>query len=338
MEKKLKFKDYFALYQLSLRDYFWRVDGRQTMNRIRGGDYMNAAYLFGMFIAYGLPICVLFCGVNLIKSVLLAPLRLLGILPAVTASGLGSSFLLALFLFAVFSPVTLNFDRAKYNLRFKTSNWWKNTGITPSQIKRDKGLYGEYIATMATEKCLENSGIYGRVFNSVIIPTVGEDFNEIDLISVNEAGIHVIEAKAKGGSLRGDVSGHDWYHTIGSEEHIMFNPILQNAGHIRTLSRYLRTALPGEAIDERDYINVVMFCLSGIEGHFNYDNPPSEYFLGMADGEDGYRNTNILEVYGRRFTKEEVDRIADAIAALPTYTYEQIQEKVRQREARRNGQ
>ena len=38
--KNLTIMDYFALYQMSLRSFFWRVDGRQMVTRM-GNDFLS---------------------------------------------------------------------------------------------------------------------------------------------------------------------------------------------------------------------------------------------------------------------------------------------------------
>ena len=62
--KKLGIMDYVALYKMSMRSYFWRVDNRQGMNTLnRRNEITGAAWILSMLIGYGLPIMFIF-GVN----------------------------------------------------------------------------------------------------------------------------------------------------------------------------------------------------------------------------------------------------------------------------------
>lgn len=342
MNKKLHIKDYIALYQLSLRDYFWRIDGRQTASQIRGGTIFNAVYLLTMFVTYGLPLTVIFGAVSMVQSILTLPLVLLnvggsGMFPVLATLPLT---LMGLFLFLVFSPVIFDKNRLSYNLHFLSSAWWQNTGITPSEIKRDKGVYGEYIATMAAEQSLRRNGIYGRILNNVLVPTHGEEFNEIDVLSINETGIHVIEAKAMGGAFEGSFDSETWTQYIGREKHTFYNPIRQNNGHINALAEYLYRKLPAGNLRNKasfplNFINVVLFCVSGIEDRLNHIGAPSEFFLGMAEGHDGYCKTDLVRTYRKRLTPAEIDAIAEALAEISQYTPEEVSYRVQKRNERR---
>lgn len=79
----------------------------------------------------------------------------------------------SIFLLIFCIPVTFNITRINYSLNFKNSTWWKNTGIRPSEMLSDKGLYGEYIATIYAEEHLKTNQVYGKILNNVFVPTPG---------------------------------------------------------------------------------------------------------------------------------------------------------------------
>ena len=191
--------DFAALYQMSMRSFFWKIDGRQGLKQL-GKESENSAiamafYFMALIIAYGPMVCLI--GGVLTLHFYMIPFSLIYMV--------------------LLSPVVFNFPRLKYNLKFTQSAWWQNTGVRPSQIKKDRGLYGEYIATMAAEQSLANSQVFGRVFNNVVVPKKDGDFNEIDVLSVNECGVHVIEAKARGGVFYGSLIGETWKQEIGGQ-------------------------------------------------------------------------------------------------------------------------
>lgn len=162
----------------------------------------------------------------------------------------------------------LNQDRLKINKKYYESQWWINTNIYPSEIVNDEsgGLYGEYIATIAAEKYLRDNHLKGYIFNNVIIPkeNTDGDFSEIDVLSINETGIHVIEAKAKRGYFYGCLQEKNWTQQLGNHINATENPVIQNVNHCNTLVNYLYNCFLKEDSQYFDHelpiTNVVLFC------------------------------------------------------------------------------
>ena len=134
--KKLGIPDYIALYKMSLRSYFWRVDNRQLMNKTKGRDSFSLAVWFlSVTLAYGLPVMFAFSVVSFVQAILLTPLR--WVIPAMRmnlALHPGASLGMVLmggFLLLICSPMVYNKERLKYNLHFAQTAWWNNTGISP---------------------------------------------------------------------------------------------------------------------------------------------------------------------------------------------------------------
>ncbi len=323
--KKLKFMDYVALYQMSLRRYFWQVDGRQGVEAFRSSDTINFAIWFvSKMIAY-LPVLLTLYAVMALEGLLsgntIMAMSLIGYLP----------------LLVVCYFIAFNHTKVKYNIRFTKSAWWLNTGVRPSEIKKDRGLYGEYIATMMAEECLKNCDVYGRVLNNVIVPKKNGDFTEIDIVSVNECGIHVIEAKARGGAFYGGFLAPTWQQRMGNETHEMENPVIQNQNHINFLLEYLYDHLPDGACRDKaahpyNAANVVLFASLEIEDHLDHSQAPNEYFFGNAEGRNGYQYCDLRTNYKVRFSKREVDAIADALDEISHYTREQLDSMIIERQ------
>lgn len=336
--KNLTIMDYFALYQMSLRSFFWRVDGRQMVTRM-GNDFLSLCFVgVALMFSYLIPILILWTLVTIVKSIVSIPLS---VITGNEAAGMLPIYILQLVMLIIFyiivSPLVLNKDRAKYNLHFKQSTWWKNTGISPSKIKKDKGLYGEYIATMVAEQSLERNKIYGKVFNNVVIPKNGNDYAEIDVLSINETGIHVIEAKARGGIFQGKFLGEKWTQTLGNNVHEMRNPVLQNLGHCNALSEYLNKTLPNGSTKNKatyvdNFINIVLMVIFEIEDRLDHSIAPVEYFFGMAEGNQGYQRYNVVNTFKKRLTKQEIDEIAKVIEQLPHYSQQEMEAKMQARE------
>lgn len=341
--KKLGIFDYAALYKMSLRSFFWRADGRQGMNGLRnGGDITSGLWIISGLICYGLPIIFLYGIIGFVQMLLMKPLALINPILASSAGMQPGAYLgisaMSAFLFLLCSPVVVNKDRLFYNLKFKDSAWWHNTGITPREISKDKGLYGEYIATMAAELNMKKYGLHGRVFNSVIVPKADGNFNEVDLVCVNETGIHVIEAKARGGTFLGGLTDQKWVQNIGKKTYNMTNPLFQNAGHINALTEYLFDKLPNGSARTKasfpySYINIVLMGTSDCDTS-NLDGTvtPAQFFLGATEGNNGYRNLDLKKMYKTRFSKKEVDQICAVLETISGYSHGQVQAKILRRD------
>ena len=142
--QKFEVLDYTALVKLSFRSKYWRVDHKARTDQWS----KETQWLFwGIFI-----FCVWLCTLSLKCAVLL------------------------LFFF---DP-----HYFYYAISYKKSSWYRNTGIRPSEVTRNVGIYGEYIATMCAEENLKKHKMNGRIFNSVMIPKKDGDFNEADIVVV----------------------------------------------------------------------------------------------------------------------------------------------------------
>ena len=346
--KKLGVTDYIALYKMSMRSYFWRVDGRQAMNAMNNGNEVTPVtvttpvWFISVLIGYGLPIMFAFSVVSFLQALLLTPLR--WIIPSMDGNMamhpgayVGMIFMSA-FLFLICSPLVFNKERLNYNLHFTQSAWWHNTGIAPRLIIKDRGLYGEYIATMSAEQNMKKHGLYGRVFNSVIVPKADGNFNEIDLVCVNTAGIQVIEAKYRAGIFTGGLADSEWTQYLGTQTHTMKNPLYQNNGHVNCLINHLFKKLPNGSARTKasfpySYVNVSLLTNTDCDTSRLYDGiAPAQFFLGAAEGNGGYISLDIQQMYKIRFSKKEVDEICAVIQQISGYSHAEIQRLVQQRE------
>lgn len=275
-----------------------------------------------------------------VQTIVLLPLAIInmivkdGLFAAISGTG---KIVLQL---AVFTLCFFNIERMRYCLRYKETAWFQNTGFLPSQVASDVGLYGEFIATMCAEQYLEHHHIYGKVFNSVIIPKRDGDFNEIDVISVSEHGIHVIEAKARTGEFIGTGTSSQWTQRCGRQEYTMQNPIMQNLTHCNFLTEFLYENLPTGTVENLLYskiYNVVLFVLTGIKDNLNISDLPGRSFIGMAEStllHKNYRRDTVAELDGQLSTKltvEQIDTISAVLAEASDYTAAERQRMINDR-------
>ena len=78
-----------------------------------------------------------------------------------------------------------------------------------------------------------------RVLDDVILPT-RTGTTQIDHLVLSIYGIFVVETKAYKGWIYGGENQDRWTQNIYGQKTRFYNPILQNAGHVRALERVLR--------------------------------------------------------------------------------------------------
>jgi hypothetical protein len=113
-----------------------------------------------------------------------------------------------------------------------------NAVFSPSQESRNNliGVSGETSCHFGLSLFLPAEYI---VLHNVTIPT-RNGTTQIDHVVVSRYGIHVIETKNVKGSIYGRPGERQWTVCLGSKKHTMFNPLLQNRGHINALASVLQ--------------------------------------------------------------------------------------------------
>ena len=92
-----------------------------------------------------------------------------------------------------------------------------------------------------------------KVYNNVLIPS-GGGTTQIDHIVVSAHGIFVIETKNYKGWIYGSQYSYKWTQNLYGKKYELFNPIIQNNGHIRALKRLI----PG--YDDK-FIPIIVFSM-----------------------------------------------------------------------------
>lgn len=256
-----------------------------------------------------------------------------------------SQFFTAFFFFPVFISLGIIFlwldiPKAYYNLTFRKNKWWNNTGISIREITEDQGLYGEYAATVAAELNMKQNKMYGEIFNNVIIPKKDGDFNEIDVIMICEAGIFVIEAKARHGDFSGTATSASWQQTMGNEVHELPNPFIQNLGHCNYLAEYLHEKLPAHIRSQIDLrrvmVNTVLFGLLCNWKKVAMVGPITPFYMGYSIQTFGstFIRENLIKSFGRNLTPEQIDAIANALRPISFYPKQTREQMINERQFR----
>lgn len=103
-----------------------------------------------------------------------------------------------------------------------------------------KGKVGEKVVAGKLD-CLPKDRY--RVLNNVTIPTP-KGSTQIDHLVVSIYGIFVIETKNYNGWIYGGEHAEYWTQNIYGNKYQLYNPILQNAGHVCALRRILKDYEP----------------------------------------------------------------------------------------------
>lgn len=101
------------------------------------------------------------------------------------------------------------------------------------------GDYGEKLTVFELE-FLKSKGYDGNIISNVYIPRPNGTTSEIDVLFVTKKGIFVIESKNYSGWIFGSQNDKYWTVCDYNNKWKLYNPVLQNQGHINTIHQHLR--------------------------------------------------------------------------------------------------
>lgn len=88
-------------------------------------------------------------------------------------------------------------------------------------------------------------GRKGKVLRNIYIPKDKDETTEIDVVFISQKGIFVIESKNYSGWIFGDEKSSRWTAMLPNKtKNSFYNPIRQNANHIKWLRKYLYDDIP----------------------------------------------------------------------------------------------
>lgn len=128
------------------------------------------------------------------------------------------------------------------NRQYKKGTYYQITKNPYSSVKRDKGKHGEYL-TYKSLRHFENGG--GKFLFNILIPKGTYGTTEIDALLICSKGLFVFESKNYSGWIFGHEAHEDWTQAFpkgrgrGYHKERFYNPVMQNAQHIRHLKHLL---------------------------------------------------------------------------------------------------
>lgn len=131
-------------------------------------------------------------------------------------------------------------------MRYKNSSYYKITQNPYSFAFGDKGTYGEY-SLYTYLRHFEMKGC--RFLFNLYVPKGGGRTSEIDIVMIHPKCLFVIECKNYSGWIFGNENNEYWIQVLPIDygescKTQFYNPIKQNAMHIRAIRRYINDAIP----------------------------------------------------------------------------------------------
>lgn len=105
----------------------------------------------------------------------------------------------------------------------------------------------DYIGRLGEEK---TEAIVSRIkeceyiLTNLYIPTAKGGETEIDLVAFTNRGLLVLETKNISGTIHGDEDSEQWYASLHSQNNFFYNPLKQNATHVKYLDREVVLNIP----------------------------------------------------------------------------------------------
>lgn len=131
--------------------------------------------------------------------------------------------------------------------KFIKSIYASQTNSTLRETLNDPGRAGEAGVYFALQGFEEEGAKF--LFN-LYIPKPDGQTTEIDILMISRSGIFVYESKNYSGWIFGDERRRYWYQTLyagrgrSAHKEPFYNPVMQNAGHIRHLKKILGQDIP----------------------------------------------------------------------------------------------
>lgn len=147
-------------------------------------------------------------------------------------------YLFTILMILVIPSVGLYFKHHDY----QKSAYYKLTNDNMLRVMLNKGKYGEYLTSRIIEKSALKS--HKQLVNVYLPKKNSNELTELDLIYLDRTGVYIIESKNYSGWIFGNEADQKWTQTMPNKKKFKFyNPIRQNATHIRAIQKYLEVPI-----------------------------------------------------------------------------------------------
>ena len=122
------------------------------------------------------------------------------------------------------------------NKQYKKTTYYQITKNSYLSVYCDKGKYGEYLIYKSL-RSFEDTG--GKFLFNIYVPRENNKTTEIDLLIICSKGLFVVESKNYDGWIFGNETQKNWTQVIYDNKNFFYNPIMQNALHIKCLKKLI---------------------------------------------------------------------------------------------------
>lgn len=134
--------------------------------------------------------------------------------------------------------------------QYKGTAYYQITQNSYASIWSNKGNQGEYLTYQYLQYFEDNGGKF--LFN-IYLPKINNETAEIDLLLICTKGLFVFESKNYSGWIFGNEAHKTWTQTLPagrgrSHKERFYNPITQNASHIKHLKRIVGADIPMQSV------------------------------------------------------------------------------------------
>ena len=212
---------------------------------------------------------------------------------------------LIIILFAVLIVCFLLYEDYK-DSRYKEGAYYQITKNPYSSVKFDKGKYAEYL-TYEFLRHFENNG--AKFLFNVFIPTKYNGTTEIDVLLIYPKGLFVFECKNYSGWIFGHEAQNNWTQTLpkgrgNCHKEYFYNPIMQNASHIRHLKNIVGKNVPMRSIivfSNRCVLKDITIKNNDINVINHYSLAPLVAQLCNQIQTEIYTETEINDIYSKLY-------------------------------------
>jgi hypothetical protein len=199
--------------------------------------------------------------------------------------------------------------------KYKEGSYYQVTKKPYSSIKYDLGRRAEYL-TYKQLRRFENSG--GKLLFNLLIPKGYNKTTEIDVLLICSKGLFVFECKDYSGWIFGNEADKNWTQTLPqglgrSHKEYFYNPIRQNAMHIKYLKNLVGWEVPIWSVivfsDKCTLKNITM-----------YSNYVSVIYLSSTEN---FVTRICSQIEKNFYTEEEISAIYNKLYPCTQFDYEE---------------
>ncbi len=198
------------------------------------------------------------------------------------------------------------------NKQYKEGTYYQITKNSYFSVKYDKGKHTEYL-TWKSLRHLENNG--SKFLFNVFIPTKNNGTTEIDVLLICSKGLFVFECKNYSGWIFSHEAQNNWTQTLPQgrgryHKEYFYNPIMQNASHIKHLKSLIGKNVPMRSIivfSDRCVLKDIRIKSNNVSVINHYKIASIVAQICNQIKADIYTETEINDIYNKLYPYTQID-------------------------------